>query len=445
MNQSSTIYMEISGVEEKSKLIKPEPVKIKSMTAKITNYLRWVGVLLIIFSAISFMLQGYSDISASYRYWVSLGLTLLLCGGGLVCAYIFNETKGARIFFGLGTAFLSVQVSQVSAMIYAYLHGDSALQPVFASLQFSHVSPSIIAIDLIITGLLLVLISYACYSILARKHLKTLLIASFIANAVLMLPVRDVQFIPVIIAGLFIFIRHIEHGLHNDRSMQLLEGLAARALLSLPLWIIIGRSLFHPGSTLLVTVILGIVIVYCIYDIKRYTSSAAITYLCQWIGTFAAIAIWMNVSIEYGDITNPLFILPIGFILFSLSAQVTYHTWLYRFLSSLIIAGLNFSALTDQSGMTFIAPVAAVASGIFLTVYGLKYREKTAFFCGNISVASGVLFYWEYAVNVYSNTPWISSAILGLCVILLASYIENKEQQIKSKTRYYFNELKSWN
>lgn len=432
------------GAEE-SQSTESDVVQVKSMTAKITNYLRWVGSLLIIFSAISFMLQGYSEISAAYRYWVGLGLTLLLCGGGIVCAYLFNETKGARIFFGLGTAFLSVQVSQVSAMIYAYLHGDSALQPAFISLQFSHVNPSIIAIDLIVTGLLLLMISYASYSILARKHLKPLLKASFVANTVLMLPVRDVQFIPVVIAGLFVFIRHVEHGLHNDLSMQLFEGLAARALLSLPLWIIIGRSLFHPSSTLLVTVILGIVIVYCIYDIKRYTASAAIIYFCQWIGTFASIAIWMNVSIDYGDIANPLFILPLGVILFSLSAQVTYHAWLYRFLSSLVIVGLNFSSLTDQSDMTFVAPAAAVASGIFLTVYGMKYREKIVFICGNISVASGVLFYWEYAVNLYSNTPWVSSIILGLCVILLASYIENKEQQIKSKTRYYFNELKSWN
>jgi len=417
----------------------------KSMTAKISSYLRWAGSLLIILSAISFMLQGYSEISASYRYWVSLGLTLLLCSGGLVCAYLFNETKGARIFFGLGTAFLSVQVSQVSAMIYAYVQGDSALQPAFTSLQFSHVSPGIIAIDLILTGVLLVLVSYACYSILARKHLKTILIASCVANLVLMLPIRDAQIIPFIIAGLFIFIRHIEQGLHHDSSMRLYEGLAARALLSLPLWIIIGRSLLHPGSSMLATVILGIIVVYCIYDIKRYTISGPVIYIAQWIGTFAAVAIWANASFQYGDITKPLFILPAGFILFSLSGQVVYHSRLYRFISSLIIVGLNYTALISQQDTAIIAPIAAIASGMFLTVYGMKYREKIAFFCGNICVAGGVLFYWEYAVNLYSNTPWISSIVLGLFVILLASYIENKEQQIKSKTRYYFNELKSWN
>lgn len=417
----------------------------KSMTAKITSYLRWAGSLLIILSAVSFMLQGYSEISASYRYWVSLGLTLLLCGGGLICAYLFNETKGARIFFGLGTAFLSVQVSQVSAMIYAFIQGDNALQPAFTSLQFNHVSPGIIAIDLVLTGILLVLVSYACFSILARKHLKTILFASCLANLVLMLPIRDIQIIPFVIAGLFVFIRHIEQGLHSDSSMRLYEGLAARALLSLPLWIIIGRSLLHPSSALLVTVILGIVVVYCIYDIKRYTTSGPVIYIAQWIGTFAAIAIWGNASIEFGDINNPLFILPAGFILFSLSGQVVYHSRLYRFVSALILVGLNFSALLNQQDTAIIAPIASIASGIFLTAYGMKYREKMAFFCGNICVAAGVLFYWEYAVNLYSNTPWISSIVLGLIVILLASYIENKEQQIKSKTRYYFNELKSWN
>jgi len=441
MYQSSTLDSQTSVPSEDAQDTKPA----KSMTAKITTYLRWVGSLLIILSAISFMLQGYSEISATYRYWVSLGLTLLLCGGGLICAYLFNETKGARIFFGLGTAFLSVQVSQVSAMIYAYLHGDNALQPSFTSLQFSHVSPGIIAVDLVITGALLVLVSYASYSILARKHLKTLLIASCAANIVLILPVRDAQIIPFIIAGLFIFIRQIEHNLHNDSSMQLFEGLAARALLSLPLWIIIGRSLLHPSTPLLATVILGIIVVYCIYDIQRYTSSGTIIYIAQWIGTFAAMAIWGNISLEYGDITNPLFILPAAFILFSLSGQVTYHSRFYRFASAVIILGLNYSALITQTDTAIIAPVTSIASGIFLTIYGMKHREKIAFFCGNISVIGGILFYWEYAVNLYSNTPWISSIILGLFVILLASYIENKEQQIKSKTRYYFNELKSWN
>jgi hypothetical protein len=415
----------------------------KSMTAKITMYLRWVGSVLIVLSAISFMLQGHDEILPAYRYWVGLGLTLLLCGGGLVCAYLFHETKGARIFFGLGTVFLSVQVSQVSAMIYAYWHGQSALQPEYTWLQFMEVSPTVIAIDFVITSLLLFLVSYASYSILARKYLKTLLTASIVGSVLLTIPVRDATLVPMIIAGLCAFLRRIEQHLHNDSSMRLAEGMAARVLVSLPLWVIIGRSLLHPASYLLAVVVSAIVLVYCIYDIKRYTQSAFITYIAQWIGTLAAMAVWVIILAEFGVVGDQLSaLLPVAIILFALSGQVSYHARLYRLVSALMTVALTYAAMLDGQMM---APVITIAAGMLLTVAGIKHREKAPFIMGNICVLGGFLFYWEYAVNFYSSAPWISSIVLGLVVILLASYIENKEKQIMAKSRYYFNELKNWN
>jgi hypothetical protein len=415
----------------------------KSLTAKITSYLRWVGSILIVLSAISFMLQGHTEISPAYRYWIGLGLTLLLCGGGLICAYLFHETKGARIFFGLGTAFLSVQVSQVSSMIYGYWHDQSALQPEYSWLQFMDVSPTVIAFDLVITGLLLFLVSYACYSILARKYLKTLLSAAIVGSVLLMLPIRDAGLVPLIIAGLFIYLRRVEQTLHNDNTMRLAEGMAARALISLPLWIMVGRSLLHPASYILAIVISAMVVVYCIYDIKRYTQSAFITYVFQWVGTSAAIGIWVIVLVEFGATTHqPNALLPMTVILFALSSQVTYHAKLYRIISALLTLIITFNAMSAGQAM---APIATIAAGILLTVAGLKYREKTSFFIGNICVVGGFLFYWEYAVRMYSSAPWISSIVLGLLVILFASYIENRDKQIMAKSRYYFKELKNWN
>ncbi len=416
----------------------------KSLTAKVTTYLRWVGSVLIILSAISFMFQGHEEILPAYRYWIGLGLTLLLCGGGLVCAYLFHETKGARIFFGLGTAFLPVQVSQVAAMIYAYWHGSSALQPEYSWLQFMQVSPSVIAIDFMITGLLLFLVSYASYSILARKHFKTLIWASVIGNALLILPIRDATIVPLVIAALFIFLRKTEHFLHNDSSMRLAEGMAARALMSLPLWIMLGRSLLHPASFLLVIVVSAMLVVYCIYDVKRYTKSTTVIYITQWIGTFAAIAIWIAVLNEFTIIANDFLtgLLPIAIILFALSAKVEYHARLYRLIASIITVGLTFTAMLEQQAM---APIFSIGAGILLTVAGIKNREKLPFVIGNICVVGGLFFYAEYVINFYSNAPWISSIVLGLIVILLASYLENKENQIMAKSRSYIKELQGWN
>lgn len=226
--------------------------------------------------------------------------------------------------------------------------------------------------------------------------------------------------------------------------MRLAEGLAARALISLPLWVFAGRSLLHPASFLLLIVVSAILVIYCIYDIKRYTKSAFIIYIAQWIGTFAAITIWISLLNEFmlvsGDHLSGL--LPIAIILFVLSAKVDYHARLYRFISALITIGLSYAAMLDQQTM---APIFAVAAGILLTVAGIKYREKMPFISGNICVTGGLFFYWEFAINFYSNAPWICSIALGLLVILLASYLENKEKQIMAKSRHYFEELKGWN
>lgn len=415
-----------------------------SPTKKVTAYLRWVGSILIIVSAVSFMLQGHDEILPAYRYWIGLGLTVLLCGGGLVCAYLFHETKGARIFFGLGAAFLPVQVSQVSAMIYAYWHGQAALQPQYRWLQFMDVSPAIIALDLVITSALLLLVSYACYAMLARKHLKTLLWAFLAGNLLLLLPLRDATVMPIVIAGLFVFLRQTERRLHNDSSMRLPEGMAARALITLPLWIIAGRSLLHPTSSLLAIVLSAVVVAYGIFDIKRYTQSTFLVYSGQWLGTFAAVAIWLIVlnqfDVDAGSQLSAL--LPIAVILFALSGKVEFHARLYRLISSTLAVILSYAALFDQQTL---APIFAIAAGILLTVAGIRHREKFPFFSGNLCVIGGFMFYWEYAVDIYATSPWISSIALGLAVILLASYMENKEKQIVAKSRYYFKELKHWN
>lgn len=415
----------------------------KNFTAKLTAYLRWVGSLLIMISAISFMFQGDADILPTYRYWIGLGLTLLLCGGGLVCAYLFNETKGARIFFGLGTVFLSVQVSQVSAMIYGYWHGDAALQPQYSWLQFMDINPVIIIFDFVLTGIMLWLISYASFSILARKHYKILLGTFAASNLLLMLPIRDAMLIPVIIASLYIYLRHIENRLIADSSMRTAEGLAARALISLPLWMIMGRTLLHPTSWLLAIVVSSIVAMYCIVDIKRYTQSTTLNYISQWFGTFAALGVWLIVVDQFSSVSSSHLnaLLPITVILFGLSFQVDFHARLYRNVSALLTLLITYGAMFDQQAY---APIFSISAGSLLTIAGVKCREKLPLFIGNLCVAGGFLFYWEYAVNLYSHAPWISSIGLGLGIILLASYIENKNKQIVEKSRLYFNELKTW-
>jgi len=225
--------------------------------------------------------------------------------------------------------------------------------------------------------------------------------------------------------------------------MRLMEGMAARAIIFLPLIVIIGRSLLHPASSLLLIAVGTITVFYFIFDIKRYTQSPTFLYLSQWVGTIAAIATWSIVADHISMFSTSLVatISPVSLILFLMSSQVQYHTKSYRNLASLLAAFIAYSEMIDQ---LTLAPIYGIATGILLVIAGLAYKEKVPFFTGSICVTGGFLFYFEYALQFYSAAPWICSIILGLIVILLASYLENKEKMILQRSRQYLVELKSW-
>jgi hypothetical protein len=414
-----------------------------STTQQIIRYLRWAGTAMIVISAIGFMLQGHADVLPAYRYWLGLAFTLLLCLGGLICTYGLKETTGARIFFALGVAFLPVQVSQVSAMLYNFSQGDLALQLPYRWLQFSQVKPSLIAIDFAITGVLLVLVSYTGFAMLARQQVKTLMIAMLLGNGLLMLPVRDGFWIPLIITCLFFILRASEQRLKQDSAMQLFEGLTARVLMILPLLILLGRSVLHPVSLTLAVTLMSIVAVIGVADVKRYTHSALAIYIAQSIGSIAALVAWLIVAdsaSDFGRLPYSL-LLPLSLLLFILSAYVDYYPKTYRFFGSILALGLTAGALLD--GQPF-APLLALTTGIALSLAGLRCREKTSFFSGQLCFLSGILFYCRYAIDAYNHAPWLSSIGLGLIALLAASYLEKRQQVILSKMDAYLHELRRW-
>ncbi|MGR9101189.1 MAG: hypothetical protein ACU826_11545, partial [Gammaproteobacteria bacterium] len=420
--------------ENESNLIAgPENAKsaeMSGLTEKIASYLRWTGSLLVIVSAISFMIQGNVGLLPAYRYWVGLAFTLMLCGGGMICAYLFKETKGARIFFGLATVFVTVQVSQAAAMVYGYMNGEAASQPAYAWLRFMDVSPATIAVDFALTAVLLLLVGYAGFSILARRH-RALLLGAYVAgNAVLMLPVRDLYWTPLMLGAMIAGLRILEQKLRCDSVMQLPEGMAARVMIWLPASILLGRSLLHPVSFAMAVVILCAAAVLLTHDIRDYVQSKFALYVCQWLGTISAVAAWMIVAdrVSADSVDNALaYLLPVSVILFALSEKVEFHARLYRAIASVWAMLVTYAALQDQQ---YLAPVFALATGMALCIAGLKCREKIPFFGGNFCFAGGLLFYFQYAIEFYEAAPWVSSIALGLAVLLLASYIENKQQQI---------------
>jgi hypothetical protein len=421
-----------------------EPNSRTSQTAKVTTFLRWSGAMMIILSAASFLVQGHADLLPAYRYWVAMGFILLLAGCGLVCAYAFNETKGTRIFFGLAMVFLPVQISQVSAMFYAYLNGIvQPLHPAIAWWQFADVTPALMIVNLLLTVVLAIPLVYAGFSILARKHRRQLGSAFFISCLALLLPVRDAYLMPVLLAALLLFLRRLNRRAESDSVMILSEGVAARAIIWIPVLIMIGRSFMYPVSFLLPVVLLAYAALWLIHDVKQVTNSPLILFVGELAGILSILAVWFCFAVQVADIVQiGILLLPVALILFLISEKVDYFNTLYRTLAALLA---TIICLTFESGTWLYMPLIIIAVGVLLIVAGIHYREKIPMLAGVVCFVAGILSYVHFAIYVYQASPWLSSIGLGLSVLLLASYIENKEKRIVQKTKYYFNEFKAWN
>jgi len=413
---------------------------------KITAFLRWCGSILVVFSAASFLIQGHEDMLPAYRYWITLAFTLLLCGCGLVCAYAFRETKGTRIFFALATGFMAVQVSQVSAMLHGYLFSAAEpMSPLLGWWQFDDISLLTVAVNLLVTLGVLIPVVYAGFTMLARRRRGALSGAFYLGNALLLLPLREPGWMAVLLAGLLLFLRHNDRNVRDDSTMKLAEGIAARAIVWIPALIMLGRSLLYPGSFLLDVTLLGFAALWLIRDIHNITRSPILILWSQALGTVGAVLAWLAVAQHFEGVfaaTHAFTLLPIAALMFLLADTVVGAARLYRSGAALIALTACF---LDMQSAVMVAPVLTMAVGIALGVAGLKYREKVPFLAGMLCFVGGLLYYAQYAVVFYQASPWLSSIALGLGVLLLASYIENKEKVILQKTKYYFNELKSWN
>lgn len=395
-------------------------------------------------SAISFLIQGAENILPSYRYWVTLAFILLLCGCGLICAYSFRETKGARIFFGLAAAFLPVQVSQVSAMIYGYLHGVSDyLQNSLFWWQYGNMPFSAIGVNVLLTVIVSVPVVYGGFSILARKLCYQLGVVYGVANLMLLLPFRDVFWMELVIAGVLFWLRQVDGKISRDSIMQLPEGIAARVILWIPVLIMVGRSFLYHVSFLLPSVLLMFAAIVLMIDLKKATRSKAFVIAGEWAGVASVFLAWLIVVEQLdGKIPFGILLLPFSVVLFTLSEKVDYCARLYRTTASLLAAGICFT--TDSSGLYFVS-VISIFMGILLASAGIRYREKGPGIAGAICFISGVLFYFDYVVHFYQSSPWLSSTVLGVFVLILASCIENREKKIVQKTKFYYNEIKNWN
>lgn len=135
-------------------------------------------------------------------------------------------------------------------------------------------------------------------------------------------------------------------------------------------------------------------------------------------------------------------LLPLALLLHLVSYTAGGQASKYRAGASLLAGYATLGFLLDHPG--YAASFVCILTGIALTCSGLNKKEKLPFLSGIVCFVSGILFNLKFALDFYQTFPWASSAVLGLLVLLLASYIDSRERIFLQKTWKAYHALKSW-
>ncbi len=414
-----------------------------------STFLRWSGALILVIAALHYMIQGLNITSEALRFWVMPGFISFLSACGLVCGYWLKDSKNTRIFFGLGTAFVAAQLSQVAAMARALMIKGQAGEILLDMWwDLDHLSPLIVGTNILISGLLAVSVAYAGFTMLARQHRISLLVGFLLANVAMVLPTREpIVVTAIIVIGFFVLRYRDIHSYQSDRAMQTVSGFSARLLVWVPLFIVIGRSAFYPISDLQYAVFMALISWLMIKEIPRIVGKAEFIPLLQYFGMTLAIAAWFvgaHDAIQVFSSRNEIYagMLPIVAFLIFTSFHVQDDSPATRFAAALIAMLTVLSLMLDAPD--YSAALISMVTGLTLTVVGLYLHEKLIVSCGAISLAGGLLYYMGFLVDMYQAMPWLSAGLLGVSALLLASWIDKQEGSVRGKIGIAWQAFKAW-
>ncbi|MEE9413249.1 MAG: hypothetical protein V3V22_09390 [Methylococcales bacterium] len=403
-----------------------------------STFLRWSGALILVVSAIHYMLQGLNITSEALRFWVMPGFISFLAICGLLCGYWLKDAKNARIFFGLGTAFVAVQLSQVAAMGRAFMiKGQAGELLLDMWWDLDRLSPLILGMNIGVSVLLAIPVAYAGFTILARQHRTSLLIGFMLANIAMVLPTREPIMITALILCGFAFLRFRDLRLYqSDHAMHTVSGYSARILVWIPLFILIGRSAFYPVSELQYAVLMGLGSWLMIKEMPRVVGKAEFIPLLQYFGMLLGIAAWFVGANEFiGSFTTGadfyVALLPAVTFLFIISFQVQDDSPATRFVAALIAMLTVVCVMLDRHD--YVSALMSLATGIGLSFAGLYLNEKLVLSCGAISFIGGLMYYMGFLLDIYHAMPWQSAGLLGVAALLLASWIEKQQDNMRGK------------
>ena len=425
----------------------PSKFNFKTLSAM----LRVFGAGVLVSSLSLFLFQGWTGSEDIYRFATLVGFSGLLTVAGFVCARLINENISARLFLGIALLSVIVNFAVAGGLIYSGMQSAliSTTMPQFAVWQIgSGISVSLLGLASIV---ILTPVSIVAFRALARKSSGTLFKLFVATNALLLVPVRDIDAIVVVGAVLSVFvIRQLIKLGNDDASLSTVEGRFAKALVFAPVLVLIGRSLFFydPGSFAF-AVLSGLVFIVLRQISLALTPkskvSRALGLLSSPVAFITAVAS-TNVLAEAWPSATALFIPVFCVVFVSMLGELSLRigeagTSMRKFAALTLAVGISLNLFLYAS---FPLAVFTMAIGLMVLSYGYSAEQKLVFAAGVTTVGIGFVYQIWLATTLFDFGNWGTLATLGTFTILAASVIERHGLTLKNRLIQWRSQMDGW-
>ncbi len=376
----------------------------------IGRFFRWAGVLALVSAGIAFLVEGWTDPHLLPRQLAWAGITLALVVSGVLSARRFRDPLGARVGLGLAAATIPLHFAQLGSSLFE-LHGSGLATPSSVLLSGGIV-------------LLLVPVLAIGGAALVRRWALPFTLLLFLLGCPLLLPSRAGDTIAWIALSELALLVGLELSVLSRRTdLAGVEGGAVRALLCLPLFILLGRNALHDVTELWLAAVVatpGVLLLVgskWLDEARRFRSLAELTGggLVALAGALACTS-WISAA------------LAVATALLAASA-LSRHTVRTQIVGCLGASALGLAALLGFGSSSVLATSLGIGVGLGYVL--LAYQRRALVWCAlsgaGVFGLGASLLVSLLTFPVYFG--WLLPAVAGLVLLVLGSSVQSPQSR----------------
>jgi hypothetical protein len=372
-----------------------------------------------------------------------------MVAAGLLCGLGFKESKGARTLLALVAGVIPVHFAQLGALLLSQFGGEINTSHIPTYLLWTAPSDSVALLTVVCALAVLLPITYTAYAVLDRGLAMRLTVVTFLANASILIPVRDADVIALLGGTLLVAVALHDRVLASKVRFQTFESRLARLLMFSPVALLISRQLVLYSASE------GIIAVGCFSAAAALLlvparivgkTVAGASQTCSsvplaigWYATLCA----FGLDIDSADaLFIPLFAIPLatGIGLASVRADVAKGT--LQFIAALIASAATCAQLQAYPGVLSSSVSLGVSVALFSFAFMLERRSTLLL--AAMTATFTACHHVSYIVEAYNFNSWITLGVAGIATIVGASWIERNFARASAALKQLRTTVVAW-